>query len=326
MGTMRLSFLISTLFFLVLISILALADQIDSSSGITGSHKVLQLGSQHTSQYQSNFNGSNIPGTQTVTVYNIASESGQVRSNRSVNQNLIVGSVSNIMSQAMLSFDISSIPAGSIIRNVAIDFRQSEVIGDPFLNLGCLKVYRASYEKIDPGCYYKGLSYEGLIKVCSLDDFLVPKSYDALLKSLQDSVGASRFQIRMQFDEKGAGLGENYLSTWGDKQKTSEATSWDESMKEVCGENPFKDIPATGNPPAGVTNNAIKYNSVALQITFSPPNGNSSSVVTSNAQQSNKTNDENNVIEELERLAKLKDEGVLSDDEFQAQKKKILNT
>jgi hypothetical protein len=38
------------------------------------------------------------------------------------------------------------------------------------------------------------------------------------------------------------------------------------------------------------------------------------------------SNDQNNVILQLERLAKLKEQGILSDEEFQAQKKKILGT
>lgn len=40
----------------------------------------------------------------------------------------------------------------------------------------------------------------------------------------------------------------------------------------------------------------------------------------------NKPNDSNNIIVQLERLAKLKEQGILTEEEFQTQKKKILST
>jgi len=48
--------------------------------------------------------------------------------------------------------------------------------------------------------------------------------------------------------------------------------------------------------------------------------------VTKASTQETQTSDQNNVILQLERIAKLKEQGILTEEEFQNQKKKILGT
>jgi hypothetical protein len=213
-----------------------------------------------------------------ISVPNIENESGQVCSNRSVSHNLLIGKRGNTRSQAFLSFDLSNISEGSIIQSATIDFRGAMVEGDPFHNLGCLKAYPAAYSSIGSGSYYSGLSYGGIVRICSLDDLFALDSYPDLVGSIQKMVGSSRFQLRLQFDEKVAEAMRTYVSkdlaSWGSGGKgdsSLESGSWEEGVSKCLGENPFSNTPSTGEPPQGSLNDFIRLNNVRLDITYQPP-------------------------------------------------------
>lgn len=103
-----------------------------------------------------------------VTTECIPDESGCVCSNKTVIPSLRVGNViSGVTSQAFLSFNISSIPDGSVIKSAAMDLRRSDILGDPFHNLGCLKAYPTFYSTLNPEYYYIGLPLGDVMRICS---------------------------------------------------------------------------------------------------------------------------------------------------------------
>jgi hypothetical protein len=106
--------------------------------------------------------------------------------------------------QAFLSFDISDIPPGSIIRNVVFNFGDSiRIVGDPFNNLGYMRAYPIDYgSHINSGDYILSDSTEAVLKIGSegeLKNITVPPEF---YTALQEKLGNSRFQLRLQFDKE----------------------------------------------------------------------------------------------------------------------------
>jgi hypothetical protein len=164
----------------------------------------------------------------------IPEESASACSNKTVSPSLVVGSLAGgVIYQAFLSFNISSIQEDSIIESVALDLRRCDVLGDPFLDLGCLKAYTVFYNAVSPEIYFSGLPAKELIRICSSDDLgNMRKTYPSLAKDLQYAVGSSRFQMRLQFENREAnflGIRDNDLGVLGGKGMSSERT-------EVAGE------------------------------------------------------------------------------------------
>jgi len=141
----------------------------------------------------------------TITLANIFSEGGRVWSGN-WNYGLDLGDTNeNSGSQVFLSFDISNIPPNSSIKDVIVDFSGSQIVsGDPFANLGCLGGYSVDFgNHIDPADYSSRVDYSSAALVfCSPSDLRATQSQSNLVNSIQNKLGNSRFQLRLQFPEK----------------------------------------------------------------------------------------------------------------------------
>jgi hypothetical protein len=138
-----------------------------------------------------------------LTVNPVASESGSVRSDGSVMAaSLNVGDLAtNIGSQVFLSFDISSIPTGSTIKDVKLDITHGHtVVGAPFTTLGCLYFYAHNYGTLDAGDFVLAPPPGGLISLCKVENLNSVISGDKdFTNTVQARVGTTRYQIRLQF-------------------------------------------------------------------------------------------------------------------------------
>ena len=208
--------------------------------------------------------------TSTVVISNIPAESKQVCSNRSVSSNLCVGDISNsVSSQAFLSFNISEIPEGATIETVAIDLRNSSVVDDPF-STGCMRAYQVNFESATSADFFGGMPMDELIKICTLKDLRNSQNSDPkLTEALQNSLGLSRFQLRLQFVR----LETVYvgLLDFGQQGK-----GWSTDKSEVVGESSGEWKPClpkdTTSMAGGTMANKkgfLHFGTVKLRITYS---------------------------------------------------------
>jgi len=140
------------------------------------------------------------PETTTVELVQIDGESGSVRSNGTVLGVKNVGDTAgDVSSQAFLSFDISAIPADATITEVATNFGSFDQLGNPFVDLGCLDVYKHTYGSLDAGDYFAGSPSGRLIRWCSAGAISSLTIDDDMVTALQSRIGTNRFQLRLQF-------------------------------------------------------------------------------------------------------------------------------
>jgi hypothetical protein len=144
-----------------------------------------------------------VAGDTLLTLNQVAGESGSVLSNGTVKPNVLhVGdTAANLGSQVFLSFDISSIPAGSTIKSVTFDYTVgSTMAGTPLITLGCLYFYSHNYGVLDAADFTLAPPPGGLTKLCSASDLTVPiTGDDDWTTAVQARVGTTRFQVRLQF-------------------------------------------------------------------------------------------------------------------------------
>jgi hypothetical protein len=144
-----------------------------------------------------------VGGDTIVNLNPVVAESGSVSASGSVSPNVynVGDTITNDGTQIFLSFDISSIPTGSTIKNVKFDITQGYTVpGAPFTTLGCLYYYAHNYGTLDAGDFTLIPPIGGLIKLCNLSNLDQVISGDSDWKdAVQARVGTTRFQIRMQF-------------------------------------------------------------------------------------------------------------------------------
>jgi hypothetical protein len=147
-----------------------------------------------------------VSGDTILTVNPVAAESGLVRSDATLQAGLLnVGdTAANLGTQVFLSFDISSIPAGSTIKSVKFDMSHGyDVLGTPLSSLGCLRFYAQNYGTLDAGDFVIAPPAGALSMICHTADIAVIIIDDKDWKAAaQAQVGTTRFQFRMQFPDK----------------------------------------------------------------------------------------------------------------------------
>jgi len=117
-------------------------------------------------------------------------------------ENGVGDAVGNHGVQSFAAFDISGIPASAQITEVKVDFSNSVVLGNPFGDLGCLRVYADPYRPLDASDYTPPPVSDALIRWCSTAQLGSITVEAALAEYLQNQVGNSWLPIRLQFNEK----------------------------------------------------------------------------------------------------------------------------
>ncbi len=208
-------------------------------------------------------------------------ESGGISSNRDVGQAIFVGSFSNgTDAQGFLSFNISEIPEDSRILSASLDFRECSIVGNPFLNIGCMKAYPVHYNnKLSPEYYYTDLPQSDIMRICSQDElYNAKKSNPEVLSALQMALGLERFQIRLQFDRPGRAMQKNTDTDWVWKKddkwfnKDKDVMQEDDeqySEAKVCGRVPLR-VGSNKSNSTQVEENMIRFVRVRLLVTYEP--------------------------------------------------------
>lgn len=145
----------------------------------------------------------------TLTTYSIAAEDGTVRKDSAVLDGVMVGENDGMVQmQGFLSFDISAIPNGAIIRSVELDLSKALMINTPFPNQGSLNFYNQQYGSelkprdyaiILPAGYLYSWSYNFVATMMPTTPFTSPEFVRAVQK-LTDQRD-QRFQVRLQFEK-----------------------------------------------------------------------------------------------------------------------------
>jgi hypothetical protein len=138
----------------------------------------------------------------TVELFPIAADSGYVRQDGVVGQDIIVGATSwSVVLQAFLSFDISMIPQGAIIKSVSLDLTAGNVFGSPFNTMGQLYICNQQYATLNSNDFVVGPATLSMYSISQMPTALI--SSNMMVVAVQDQVdaGNSRFQIRLQFEK-----------------------------------------------------------------------------------------------------------------------------
>lgn len=143
------------------------------------------------------------PAVASITLSHVDAEGGSVRSSGTVKLGLDnVGDTSaNEGSQGFVSFDISGIPAGATITQVTVNFSDFDELGDAFANLGCLRAYIQNYNNLDASDYYGGSPTGAISRWCSAADLQTAAADSDYVTAIQNKLGDTRFQIRLQFND-----------------------------------------------------------------------------------------------------------------------------
>jgi hypothetical protein len=160
----------------------------------------------------------------TVDLYAIPSESGSVRVDRILGPNPIVGvQGAGLVWEAFLSFDVSMIPAGAIIRSTSLDLSNHTTVGSPFGLLGNLGVINHQYGTVDGNAFVT--TFPTVTMYVGSTDPLQPYTLSTISDAIQQQVakGSQRFQVRLQFERYyyHADNPQHYLQFYADKTKLS---------------------------------------------------------------------------------------------------------
>ncbi|MGV8026646.1 MAG: NBR1-Ig-like domain-containing protein [Anaerolineaceae bacterium] len=144
------------------------------------------------------------PAVAALSLGQVSNEGGSVRSDGNVMNALYnAGDLNtNGGSQVFASFNISGIPAGSTITEVKLDFSDFDMLDDPFGDLGCLRAYVQNYGSMDASDYAVGAPVGAIGRWCSSAELQTVAVDDDFKSALQSEVGDTRFQIRLQFNDK----------------------------------------------------------------------------------------------------------------------------
>ena len=103
--------------------------------------------------------------------------------------------------QGMLTFTISDIPDDAVITRVTLDLSTYDIPYDvPFPEMGCLRAYVHEYSSINDQ-YFAGDATDPIGELCVLADLDMPPACPDFCDALQDELGESRFQFRLQFSD-----------------------------------------------------------------------------------------------------------------------------
>lgn len=142
------------------------------------------------------------PAVAQVVLTSIGGEGGQVRSDGTVLNPPNTGDLdSNVVAEAFVSFDMTSIPAGATITKVVVDFSTYDTLGNPWSlgNDGCLRAYIQNYGTLDAGDFFAGDPLSAAIRWCGAAELSSVFEDTGMKSVIQSAVGSSRLQLRIQF-------------------------------------------------------------------------------------------------------------------------------
>jgi len=138
-----------------------------------------------------------------LTVNYVPAEGGFVQSDGYVNPYPNAGdNTTNLGFEAFISFDISGIPSNATITQVQMDLTHYDVLGNPFVALGCLKAYPTTFATPLGAGAFVGFPAPGGEDHdwCSTVDLNTLTTDNDFKNDLQAKVGvSSRLQYRLQF-------------------------------------------------------------------------------------------------------------------------------
>jgi hypothetical protein len=141
--------------------------------------------------------------TKTKTFTVVVDQGGSVYNDGSVyaSQYGVGDNTSNKDVQSCLSVDISSIPSNATILEVKTDFSSYLTLGNPFNDLGCLRMYDQSYRPLDAGDYTGGSPLGAVARWCSAAELSSVGVQADMKQSLQDRVGKTYYPLRLEFNQ-----------------------------------------------------------------------------------------------------------------------------
>ena len=131
-------------------------------------------------------------------------EGGSVYANGDViSSDYVAGDrVGNDGVQAFAAFDISGIPAGAQITEAKVNFSNYVALGNPFNDLGGLRLYGDPYRPLDASDYTPPPVSDALVRWCSSAQLSAVTIESDLAGYLQSRLGTKWMPIRLQFNEK----------------------------------------------------------------------------------------------------------------------------
>lgn len=140
------------------------------------------------------------PGPKIETISLTMMEDGAVQSDGFVSPSPNVGDTTvNLGLQAFFQFDISLIPVGATINEVVVSFNNFDTLGDPFLNLGCLRGYSGDYFPLDAADFVT--TSGSSMKWCDSDQLSISAADEDVKSDLQNAIGNTYLEYRLQFND-----------------------------------------------------------------------------------------------------------------------------
>ncbi|MBC8506454.1 MAG: hypothetical protein H8D34_16445 [Chloroflexi bacterium] len=128
---------------------------------------------------------------------------GAVLETGETNSNTYVGDSQHDYSwQGLVTFDLINMPLDATVTSVSMVFEGRNLFGTPFIDLGCMGVYRYNYGNLDPSDFYTDVPGGALWSFCSSNEIYAGASRiggsDAI-SAIQNSLGG-KIQFRFQFN------------------------------------------------------------------------------------------------------------------------------
>lgn len=156
----------------------------------------------------------------------VAAEDGVVENDREVRTNGVLPQVGDLGSESpgrecrqFFSFDLGSVPPGSIVTSAVLRLDQFVVVGTPYGALGSVVVDHLVYDALDADDFASRALREGLGPLSS-DATLGARSLDVTEAVAQDvALGRPRSQFRLRFAPAGSdGDGQNDFASFAEAE------------------------------------------------------------------------------------------------------------
>jgi hypothetical protein len=134
---------------------------------------------------------------------------GGVKEDGETDNSIVAGdSRHNHAWQGFVTFDLANIPRDATVTGVSMVFEGHNLTGTPFIDLGCMGIYRYNYGNLDPGDFFSSTPGGALWSYCSSGEVGSRYGGDTALSAVQNSLGGL-LQFRFQFNNNTNNDGED---------------------------------------------------------------------------------------------------------------------